>query len=103
MRRILVEQARKKQATKRGGDQRRIELSDVPAKEIGSSVDLLALDQALSDLAAVDASAAQLVKLRYFAGLSSADAAQALGISPRTADRTWLYARTWLRKRLDPE
>jgi RNA polymerase sigma factor (TIGR02999 family) len=102
MRRILVEQARRKQAAKRGGDQQRIELVDLPAREIRSSLDLLALDQALTDLAAVDSAAADLVKLRYFAGLSSSDAAEALGISSRTADRTWLYARAWLRKRLDP-
>ena len=103
MRRILVEQARRKQATKRGGDQQRIELRDIPAGDQGKSLDLLALDEALTELAAVDAQAAELVKLRYFAGLSGADAAQALGISPRTADRTWLYARTWLRNKLDSE
>jgi RNA polymerase sigma factor (TIGR02999 family) len=100
MRRILVEQARRKHALKRGGQHERIELADLPAKEQASSVDLLALDQALTELAAVDSRASELVKLRYFAGLSAAEAAQSLGISARTADRTWLYARTWLLNKL---
>ena len=103
MRRILVEQARRKHALKRGGEQERIELGDVPAREPGSTVDLLALDQALTEFAAVDARAAELVKLRYFAGLTGAEAAQSLGMSARTADRTWLYARTWLLKKLAVE
>jgi len=100
MRRILVEHARRKQATKRGGEQQRIELVDVPAKETGFVVDLLVLDQALTELAVVDPRAAELVKLRYFAGLTGAEAAQSMGISARTADRTWLYARTWLLNKL---
>ena len=66
-----------------------------------STVDLLALDQALTELSAVDPRAAELVKLRYFAGLTGKDAADALGISARTADRTWLYARTWLLNKLE--
>jgi RNA polymerase sigma factor (TIGR02999 family) len=103
MRRILVEQARRKQATKRGGDQQRIELRDIPAGDHGQTLDLIALDEALTELATVDAQAAELVKLRYFAGLSGAEAAQTLGISPRSADRIWLYARTWLRNKLDSE
>jgi RNA polymerase sigma factor (sigma-70 family) len=101
MRRILVEQARRKHAMKRGGQQERIELTDVTANEPASAVDLLALNDALDELAGVDSRAAELVKLRYFAGLSGAEAAQALGISARTADRTWLYARTWLLKKLE--
>lgn len=100
MRRILVEQARQKEAKKRGGELQRIELADVPAAENGTAVDLLALDEALNELAVVDARAAELVKLRYFAGLTGQEAAEALGISPRTADRTWLYARTWLLNKL---
>jgi RNA polymerase sigma factor (TIGR02999 family) len=96
MRRILVERARRKQATKRGGQKQRIELTDMPASEPAAAIDLLALDEALNELATVDSRAAELVKLRYFAGLSGADSAKALGISARTADRTWLYARTWL-------
>ena len=101
MRRILVERARRKQAAKRGGERQRIELTDVPATEPGAAIDLLALDEALNELATVDSRSAELVKLRYFAGLSGADAAKALGISARTADRTWLYARTWLLKKLE--
>ena len=100
MRRILVEQARRKQADKRGGRQQRVELFDVPEKDPGKGVDLLALDEALSEFSEVDSTGAELVKLRYFGGLSLADAASALGIPPRTADRTWLYARTWLRNKL---
>ena len=103
MRRILVEQARRKEAQKRGGDLQQIELPDVPAPEPGRSLDLLALDQALTELAVVDPRAAELVKLRYFAGLTGQEAAEALGISPRTADRTWLYARTWLLNTLQSE
>src|SRR5262245_57549921 len=101
MRRILVERARRKQAAKRGGERQRIELTDVPMAEPGSAIDLLALDDALNELASVDPRSAELVKLRYFSGLSGADAAKALGISARTADRTWLYARTWLLKKLE--
>lgn len=100
MRRILVERARRQQASKRGGERQRIELMEVPAKDPGTTIDLLALDEALTELAKVDTRSAELVKLRYFAGLSGADAAKALGISARTADRTWLYARTWLLKKL---
>src|SRR5262249_30567044 len=101
MRRILVEQARRKQAAKRGGQWQRIEFVDAPANDAVPTVDLLALDEALTALAAADARAAELVKLRYFAGLTAAQAAEALGISTRTADRTWLYARTWLLNKLD--
>ena len=103
MRRILIEQARRKQAAKRGGERQRIELNNIPATDLVSTVDLLALDQALTELAAVDSRAAELVKLRYFAGLSAAEAADALGISARTADRTWLYARTWLLNKLESD
>ncbi len=96
MRRILVENARRQASLKRGGGRKREDLSelDLPAPEARD--DLLALDEALTRLAAKDALAAELVKLRYFAGLTSAQAAEALGISPRTADRTWVYARSWL-------
>ena len=103
MRRILVEQARRKGAAKRGGQQTRIELGDVPVSEPRQSIDLIQLDEALTELAIVDPRSAELVKLRYFAGLSMADAAKALGISPRTADRTWLFARTWLLNKLQSD
>jgi RNA polymerase sigma factor (TIGR02999 family) len=100
MRRILVENARRKASLKRGGGREREELSEsrLTAPEVAD--DLVALDEALTQLAQTDALAAELVKLRYFAGLTSAEAANALGISPRTADRTWVYARAWLLKKL---
>ena len=96
MRRILVDRARKKHSVKHGGDRVREPLDEasVMAPEVGE--DLVALDVALERLAAEDAEAAELVKLRFFAGLTSAQAADALGISPRTADRAWTYARTFL-------
>jgi RNA polymerase sigma factor (TIGR02999 family) len=101
MRRILVEQARRKAAQKRGGGLVRdpIPESEIVAPE--SDSELLALDEALAKLAETDALAADLVKLRYFAGFTSAAAAAALGISSRMADRTWAYARAWLRKRIE--
>ena len=96
MRRILVDRARKKRSLKHGGDRVREPLDEasVMAPEVGE--DLVALDEALERLAAQDAEAAQLVKLRFFAGLTSAQAAEALGISPRTADRAWTFARVFL-------
>jgi RNA polymerase sigma factor (TIGR02999 family) len=96
MRRILVDQARKKKSLKRGGDRVRQTLREasVMAPEVGE--DLLALDEALEQLTARDAQAAEVVKLRFFAGLTSSQAAAALGVSPRTADRDWTYARAFL-------
>ncbi len=96
MRRILVDRARKKASVKHGGGRVREPLDEacVMAPEVGE--DLVALDEALTQLAARDVEAAELVKLRFFAGLTSAQAAEALGISPRTADRVWTYARTFL-------
>jgi RNA polymerase sigma factor (TIGR02999 family) len=101
MRRVLVDHARAKRSTKRGGDWNRVDLPDI-ALPIEDS-DLLALDEALAEFAAVDREAAELVQMRYFAGLSIAQAAEALGISARTADRTWAYARAWLFRRLSKE
>jgi RNA polymerase sigma factor (TIGR02999 family) len=96
MRRILVDQARRRHSIKRGGDRERQPLNEanVMAPEVGE--DLVALDGALEQLAARDAAAAEVVKLRFFAGLTGAEAATALGISPRTADRAWTYARAFL-------
>ncbi|QDV55428.1 ECF-type sigma factor [Rosistilla oblonga] len=96
MRRILVENARSKQCIKRGGGMQRLDVDQVPlvAKEVKE--DLLALDEALQRLAAVDAEAAKLVNLRYFGGFSNAQAASMMDISPRTADRIWAFARAWL-------
>jgi RNA polymerase sigma factor (TIGR02999 family) len=100
MRRILIDAARRKQRPKHGGDHNRVDLQEA-ADAIAAPVDdLLALDEALTQLAAADPASAELVKLRYFAGLSIDDAATALGIAPRTADRQWAYARAWLRERM---
>ncbi len=100
MRRILVEGARRKASLKRGGGLQREEMPESGLAAPEPSLDLLALDEALTQLAATDTLAAQLVKLRYFAGLTSAQAAEALGISERKAERTWAYARSWLLKKL---
>jgi len=100
MRRILVERARRKVALKRGGDRRRVELGPVDAVASAPLDDLLALEEARTRLKAVDPVAAQLVELRYFAGLTMAQAADALGLPLRTAERTWTYGRTWLHRAL---
>jgi RNA polymerase sigma factor (TIGR02999 family) len=100
MRRILIDNARRKQADKRGGGRQRIEVDGVTVAAPEHHDDLLELDQALSELAAADPQAAELVKLRYFAGLSVPQAAEALGVAPRTANFLWAYARVWLRRRL---
>jgi RNA polymerase sigma factor (sigma-70 family) len=96
MRRILVESARRKKRLKRGGDLDRqpMEEDDIAAPPLDS--DLIELDAALDKLAAKDQRKAELVKLRYFAGLTIEEAAQALSISATTADRDWTYARAWL-------
>ncbi|HVS35121.1 MAG TPA: ECF-type sigma factor [Gemmataceae bacterium] len=101
MRRILVEAARRKRRPKHGGDRRRIDLDEAvdlhqPAHAGRSPTDLLALDEALTQLAAREPAKAELVKLRYFAGLSLEAAAAALDISPATAKRHWAVARAWL-------
>jgi RNA polymerase sigma factor (TIGR02999 family) len=100
MRRILVENARRKASVKHGGNLRRDELCESRLVAPAISEDLLALDEALSQLAQTDALAAELVKLRYFAGLTGEETAAALGMSSTTADRTWAYARAWLRKKM---
>ena len=100
MRRILVENARRKGRQKRGGDLQRCDLQIAEPVAEGTSADLLAVDDALTDLAQEHPEKAQLVKLRYFAGLTLAEAAAALGISTATADRHWRYARAWLAERL---
>jgi RNA polymerase sigma factor (sigma-70 family) len=97
MRRILVENARRKASLKRGGGQHRISLPDIASDATADASELLALDEALGRLAAADPQAAQIVKLRYFAGLTMDQAADALGVSPRTAYYAWQYARSWLR------
>jgi RNA polymerase sigma factor (TIGR02999 family) len=101
MRRILVEKARRKRRHKHGGERRRVILHEAIAES--PALDLLALDEALSRLAATDALAANLVQLRYFGGLTMPEAAAALGISLRQAERNWTYARTWLHRELAPD
>jgi len=101
MRRILIDQARQKRRIRHGGDRERVPLSDVEVAAQAPAEELLALDQALDRFAAKDPVKAELVKLRYFAGLSEAEAAAALGISRATASRYWTYARAWLINALD--
>jgi len=103
MRRILVDAARRKASLKRGGGLERQEFPDSELAAPAASEDLPALDEALTQLAEIDAVAADLVKLRYFAGLTSQQAAEVLGMSSRTADRTWGYARAWLLKKLQAD
>src|SRR6266496_2745830 len=96
MRRILVDNARRKQSKKRGGDRVRLDLDQLAAATSERLDDVLDIDAALVGLASADPQAAELVKLRYFAGLSIPQAAAALGVSPRSADFLWAYARAWL-------
>ena len=97
MRRILVEQARRKGALKAGGGRQRVGLSNVDPEIDGPKVDLLALDEALEKLEQSEPRKAKLVKLRFFAGLTNQQAAEALGVSASTADNDWAYAKSWLR------
>jgi RNA polymerase sigma factor (TIGR02999 family) len=97
MRRILVDAARRKRTEKHGGLRHRVDLPDVPANPEVADEQLLALDAALTQLAAEDPVAARVVELRHFTGLSIEDAATALGLSRATAYRHWTYARAWLR------
>lgn len=96
MRRILIDNARRKRAAKRGGNLRRHDLDPDQFYATAESDDLLALSEVLDRLTAAEPKVAELVKLRYFAGLSIPQAAATLGISPRTADAWWAYARAWL-------
>ncbi len=101
MRRILVEAARRKGRAKHGGGRRRVPLADVP--EAAPPEDLIALDEALTRLAARDPTRAAVVTLRYFGGLTTAEAASALGVSVATAERYWAFSRAWLSAELNPE
>src|SRR5262245_40449325 len=103
MRRILLNRARAKRRLKRGGERRRIDLDHIEIALNTSDPELIALDEALSALAAEDPEAGQLVKLRFFAGLTLKQAAASLGLSLRTAERQWAYARAWLYARLRHE
>ena len=96
MRRILVESARHKRRVKAGGGRLRVDLAEIELAAAGADEDLIALDAALDKLAKKSPRKAELIKLRYFAGLSNEQAAKALGISASTADSDWAYARSWL-------
>jgi RNA polymerase sigma factor (TIGR02999 family) len=103
MRKILIDNARRRQRLKRGGDHNRIDLEHAEIITAKPSTDILALDEALSKLAKEDSVKAELVKLRYFAGLTIEQAADMLGISNTTAKRHWTYARAWLFRELTAE
>ncbi len=96
MRRILVEQARRKGRIKHGGGRKRLELDEADCIEVPAALDLVALDEALEKLAREDPVKADLIKLRFFAGLTVPEAGRMLGVSRATADRYWTYARAWL-------
>jgi RNA polymerase sigma factor (TIGR02999 family) len=100
MRRILIEQARHKASAKAGGNLRRVDLSEVEPAIQGPQLDLLALNEALEQLEKTDPRAAAVVKLRFFAGLTTPQAADALGISLATAENDWAYAKSYLRLQL---
>jgi RNA polymerase sigma factor (TIGR02999 family) len=103
MRRILVDNARKRRSLKRGGDRKRLDLGEVQPCTPASDDDLVALDEALTSLAAKAPVKAELVKLRYFGGCTGEEAARVLGISPATAERYWAYARAWLQREIRGE
>jgi len=96
MRRILIDNARRRKSLKRGGGRQRLDLDNVAILDDGGSDDILALDEALRKLAENDKVKADLVKLRYFAGLTMGQTAEMLGISRSTAGEYWAYARAWL-------
>jgi RNA polymerase sigma factor (TIGR02999 family) len=101
MRRILAERARARKSAKRGGGRARLQLEDLPLTSPQRPTDLLALDEALTRLAAIEPQAAQLVHLRYFAGQTMSGAAELLGISLRGTHRLWAYAKAWLLQELE--
>jgi len=96
MRRILVENARRKQRLKHGGGQRRLDLSQVDVAVASDGETVLAVSEAVAKLASHDSLGAELIRLRFFAGLSNAEAGELLGLPERTAKRAWAYARAWL-------
>jgi len=100
MRQILVDYARARGTQKRGGDRVRVTLTPEVAMQQGPDVDLIALDEALRELAAMDERKSRVVELRFFGGLTCEEAARSLGISPKTAEADWYMARAWLHKKL---
>src|SRR5206468_7771508 len=103
MRRILIERARRKRAVRHGGEQQRVELAEVELAAPADDDQLLAINDALDKLAAERKAEAELVKLRYFVGMTNDEAADALGISPRTAKSYWTHARAWLFREVQRE
>jgi RNA polymerase sigma factor (TIGR02999 family) len=103
MRRILVENARRKQSLKRGGAMHQQPLSEAEVAAPDPAWEILALDEALERLESQDPQAAALVKLRYFSGLTVPQAAEALDVSPRTAERLWTFAKAWLYREMQGE
>lgn len=103
MRRILVENARRKRSEKLGGGWMRVDLSDIVPAITGPDDDLLALNEALGKLEQIDKSKAQVVKLRYFAGLTVPQTAEVMRVSGSTVDNYWAYARAWLHVELSPD
>jgi RNA polymerase sigma factor (TIGR02999 family) len=103
MRRILIDKARAKTAQKRGADPKREELHESRIELRAPSEEVLAIHDALDALAAQDATAASVVKLRYFVGMSIPEIAEALDLAPRTADRHWAFARAWLKQEIQGE
>ena len=102
MRRILVDQARRRHAEKRGGGVTMMHLDDVSPAAPTTSVDVLALDEALQALSRVDPRQCRVVELRYFAGLTTPETAAALEVSTATVEREWAFAKAWLLRRLSP-
>ena len=103
MRRILIEKARRKQALRHGGGQQRLDVADVEIAAPAKDQELLDMDEALEKFAALDTPKAELVKLRYFVGLTLDESAQILGISAPTAKRWWAYARVWLYQQIQDD
>jgi RNA polymerase sigma factor (TIGR02999 family) len=103
MRRILIDKARRKASEKRGGGQPAEELHESRIELRAPSAEILAVHDALDELAAEDRMAAEVVKLRYFVGMTIPEIADALGIAPRTADRHWSFARAWLKRAIEAE
>jgi len=100
MRRILIDNAHRKKSLKRGGNRKRVELSDVEPAIRPPEDDLIALSEALDQLAEIQPQTVELVKLRYFAGFTNKQSAELMDISPRKADSLWAYARVWLHERI---
>lgn len=103
MRRVLIDRARRASAAKRGRRWRRVTLGELCARSDGTAVEILALNEALEKLAATHDRAARIVETRFFGGLTNDDTARVLGISPRTAELDWRFARAWLMRELDLE